>query len=1165
MTVILDNANHPNIEYILDFWHKCEFFLPFELQRAVLDVKKEDKWSIKSLGLSELPQNNTSIWNFSPPPEKEIVGFDIYIGVFDKSEIANRVQKVLGVSEGLEAIEEDELRKLEGPTCMARIGVDNNGAPIFSSVAISTVSWALGSCRENLSLDKLDIDNFEDDVRWLKQSLLEFNHDMPSDSESGQPTPLSGSDLLRLLEIFVSWSKEWPGPVSQTFSKGPALVIKAKTAKPRKQAFVGNKENSARTLSEGRDETDEEEVVDPHPQSDADIDILNSFYARDIARVIRSIKQGSKAGLVSAYLAKPDIQKRVDLYTSKGLQKIMEGLEPSKLPAAHWPSDPMHAMSLMQQFALNTLLGTLQDGDIFSINGPPGTGKTTLLRDIFSELMTRRARVLSRLTRAKDAFQKKTKVDFDNGQETSTLNLLNDDLTGYEMVVVSSNNAAVENLSKDIPKASAIGEFWRAEGNDAPVSYLQQVAHNIASRRSDGKYEKLKTDDIPWGLFAAALGRSQNRRHFQSGLQFDGTPAGKSQECKLPPNYDPDFQQSIWNWRKKHKSISFETARKAFIKADNAVAERIAYLEDYKKLHTPESNLSEEDFCLPLQQAFDRATLEYNDVLMEFNSIKYRLNQAEAQLKTLAQQEELILTTSPQGFFEKLFKKEEKKKCDKALSDTRNLKKEELKKIYDLRNNLEEARSKLTTIESSVTTTRDNLTEGQVSWRETQDELHKFRQLFPSIRFPSDEVDLEQDNWQTDGLWYDANLNRLRSQLFAAAMTLHEEWLYEVTQNNGGFGGNLVAITKLLGGGRLSNPKEDALPIWQSLFMVVPVISSTFASIATQFRDLGESSLGWLFVDEAGQAIPQAAVGALWRSKHAVVVGDPMQIEPVFTVPPKLVSLLAQHSGLNSPDPEVPIFSPSHTSVQVLADRINATGAYIENNGTKQWVGCPLRVHRRCADPMFSIANSIAYNGKMVFHGYNKPESRLPPANSFDLGQSSWITLDGSTSDHQVVTEQIDFTLKAVREVLHLTGDLPDFYIISPFRRIKTALIETLGNLDNWEMGSSNYLPKTALTKWCRERIGTVHTFQGKEESTVLMVLGCDKATAGAAQWAASKPNLLNVALTRAKHRFFMIGDPEIWGGLPHFSVASEQDLPRITPKEFMRRIEIACEKENAG
>lgn len=1164
MTVISNKVNHPDIENILDFWHKCEFFLPFDLQRAVLEVKKEDEWSIKTLGLSELSLNNISIWNFSPPPEKEIVGFEIYIGIFDKSEIAHRVQKVLGASEGLEATEEDELRKLEGPTCMARIGVNNNGEPIFSSMAISTVSWALGNCRENLSLDKLDIDNFEDDVRWLKQSLLEFNHGILSDSDSSHPNPLTGLDLLRILEIFVTWSKEWPGPVDQAFSKGPVLVIKAKAAKPRKQAQVRNKESSDRAVLEDSNETDEEEV-DTHHQSDADIDILNSFYARDIAQVIRSVRQGSKAGLVSTYLSKPDIQKRVDLYTPKGLQKILEGLEPSRLPSAHWPADPLHAMSLMQQFALNTLLGPLREGNIFSVNGPPGTGKTTLLRDIFSELMTRRARVLSRLARAKDAFQRKTKVEFDNGQETSFLNLLNDDLIGYEMVVVSSNNAAVENLSKDIPKASAIGEFWRSQENDTSISYLQQIAYNIASRRSDGKYEKLKPDDVPWGLFAATLGRSQNRRHFQSGLQFDGTPSSKSQERKLPPNYDPDLQQSIWNWRKRHKSISFETAKQAFIKADKAVAERIADLENYKKLHTSGSNISEKDFCLSLQKAFDIATQVYENALMELRSIEHKLNQTEAQLNTLAQREELILSSSPRGFFEKIFKKHEKKKCDKALLDIRNLKEGELKKIYDLRNRLEDAKSKLATTKSSVTTTRNNLAAGRILWREKQDELRKFRELFPSLRFPLNEADLEQDNWQTDGLWYDANLNRLRSELFAAALTLHEEWLYEVTQNNGGFGGNIVAITKLLGGGRLTNPKEDAPPIWQSLFMVVPVISSTFASIATQFRDLGESSLGWLFVDEAGQAIPQAAVGALWRSKHAVVVGDPMQIEPVFTVPPKLVSLLAQHSGVDSPDPEVPVFSPSYTSVQVLADRINATGAYIENNGTELWVGCPLRVHRRCADPMFSIANAIAYSGKMVFHGYNKPESRLPPASSFNLGQSSWITLGGSASYHQVVTEQIHFTLKAVREILHLTDSLPDFYIISPFRRIKDALIETLGDLENWKLGDSNYLPKTALMKWCRERIGTVHTFQGKEESTVLMVLGCDEKTAGAAQWAASKPNLLNVALTRAKHRFFMIGDPVIWGGLPHFTVASEQNMPRITPEEFMRRIEIACEKEDEG
>lgn len=44
-------------------------------------------------------------------------------------------------------------------------------------------------------------------------------------------------------------------------------------------------------------------------------------------------------------------------------------------------------------------------------------------------------------------------------------------------------------------------------------------------------------------------------------------------------------------------------------------------------------------------------------------------------------------------------------------------------------------------------------------------------------------------------------------------------------------------------------------------------------------------------------------------------------------------------------------------------------GTYLPDPESEQiWVGCPLRVHRRCDEPMFSISNHIAYDGLMV-HG----------------------------------------------------------------------------------------------------------------------------------------------------------------------------------------------------
>lgn len=45
----------------------------------------------------------------------------------------------------------------------------------------------------------------------------------------------------------------------------------------------------------------------------------------------------------------------------------------------------------------------------------------------------------------------------------------------------------------------------------------------------------------------------------------------------------------------------------------------------------------------------------------------------------------------------------------------------------------------------------------------------------------------------------------------------------------------------------------------------------------------------------------------------------------------------------------------------------------------------------------------------------------------------------------------------------------------------------------------------------------------------VLLVLGRNDKDIGKAMLLATKPNLLNVAVTRAKDRFFIIGDYHLW------------------------------------
>jgi superfamily I DNA and/or RNA helicase len=80
------------------------------------------------------------------------------------------------------------------------------------------------------------------------------------------------------------------------------------------------------------------------------------------------------------------------------------------------------------------------------------------------------------------------------------------------------------------------------------------------------------------------------------------------------------------------------------------------------------------------------------------------------------------------------------------------------------------------------------------------------------------------------------------------------------------------------------------------------------------------------------------------------------------------------------------------------------------------------------------------------------------------------------------------------------------------------------------------------MQQWLYERVGTVHTVQGREAEAVIFVLGAPELQqTGARGWAGGKPNLLNVAVTRAKEAIYVIGNKELWRSAGLFRELSDR------------------------
>lgn len=687
-------------------------------------------------------------------------------------------------------------------------------------------------------------------------------------------------------------------------------------------------------------------------------------------------------------------------------------LTPENLPSGRWPADPGHHLYLCQQAAVAGILRAGAGfGPLVSVNGPPGTGKSWLVRDIVAEIVTRRARRIAALD-APDA------VFSPEGEETAfgtgpnrivSFRPIAPEIAGDGLIVVaSSNNAAIRNITDQLPRSYSLRPpvadprtgvrppfgYWRdcalamlAVGAEAPAAQKRAPATRRRPTPEEQRAELMRRVPHPeevWGLASATLGSRRNCRQFASSVLGSGRPLFSAHilrqledwadGCRIAGDRDLD---AVWR-----------RARDRFLALDAEVAARRARMCERARRAAPAA------FSTPLAD-------------------------------------------DPQQ--------------------------------------------------------------------------HK------------------------TSLWVDEEFERARSSLFEAALTLHAA-TFGARRDLASRG--LRAAAAYLQASQPHFHSGSALRVFEFLSFLVPVLSTTLASVSRLFAQVGSSEIPWVLIDEAGQAMPQAAAGLLSRARCAVVLGDPQQLMPVVTMPEPLAEfLLARHPTVS------PLWSPVRSSLQSLADGSMEAGTFIRDAVTKRdvWTGLPLRTHRRCASPMFEIANGLSYGGQMV--------QMTPRSEEGGFIASAWIDVVGrppaagrseapepasgkgarrNPPDPKVVPEELE-ALRALLAGIERDASVPPgrIFVLSPFRAVAEAAAAAVRRLRprRHEVTAS-----------------TVHAFQGREADAVILVLGSVPGVGGRLQrrWAASPANLLNVAVTRARRGLVVIGDRGEWTVEPAFAILAE-------------------------
>ena len=1079
-------SKNTQVQQIFPFWKAVEALTPQKIDKDNPYDKLTPAYNVDRGGI--LPWNDPKHCRKHLPPGK-VWRYSIQFGAYEIVKFASLLEDKIGRHE---EVSED---RISGKGRLFDLRFNEQGHPLYESFTLSLPVWAAGQILRH-----------KDGVLALENSIAADFSDLPTPSDVIPDIDSGFADFDVLTQYLMQWvlnearrlRREKTSADAAWLERLAALICEkthfpASTRAPRLACL-------AKCFPVKAPQPPKENEPPPPPKKpEATDDLLNSFFIQQLRKLDSAWrKQDVGQGFYQYMTAVAGTgQQRIDVRSEQGLNQAFQCLLPTQAPPGCWPSK--HPLAFSQQLAVNEIWRRCanQPG-IFAVNGPPGTGKTTLLRDVVAAVITQRAQLLV----SQGAASFSAKANFKLGDKRIPYYPLHQLIQGFAIVVASANNGAVENISLELPGDKAVPETVHDQSD-----YFSQLAAEVLGRPA-------------WGLLAARLGNKSNRESFLDIFWWRKPKKGRDENPPSPPCFTPEqgeglaYHLNLIKDGKRAPVMTWAEAVKRFQTAQQTEARIRKELVQFADLGDQIAHLRQgiteseaEQKSLAPQLDLARFECEQQDSKTSqaeetCSALRLQIEEAEQRLaQQQANKPGLLAWISTFGRSHQQWW-DRHHQLTQELDTARHELSGRLQILSPMKASQAKLQHQVAKLERNTHAIERKLVELNKQMNAASCQLDQAQTSLGSF-WPKPEA--SDDEREKSAPWARQDWRASREAVFLAALDVHRAFVENHPEK---FLANINLASDWLQGKNL--PEKVAAAALDSLCLIVPVISTTFASIPRMFKIINREAIGWLLVDEAGQALPQQAAGAIWRSARTVVVGDPKQLEPVSGIPPTVEGALAQHYKVE------PYWWPSEASTQVLADQTMNLGTYLPDpTKDRVWVGCPLRVHRRCDNPMFAISNRIAYDGLMV-QGKEETRSALP--------KSCWINVVGKSSEGNWIPEEGEAVQSLLMELVNRYGLQPsDVFLISPFRDCANRLLRLAG-----QMGFDT------------DKTGTVHTTQGKEADVVVLVLGGNIQKPGAKGWAASRPNLLNVAVSRAKQRLYVIGDRGAWAKQNYFSTLSQ-------------------------